>query len=82
LVLRAVTFGIPVTLFFALAATVCADEVVLVPNSTVKGVAGGWVRGTVQSETPTEVVVKLGATTTTVPTGEIVSIRYDGQPAT
>jgi tetratricopeptide (TPR) repeat protein len=61
-------------------ATVAADEVVLVPNSTVKGAIGGRVRGTIQSESPTEVVVKLGATSINVPTGEITSIHYDGQP--
>ena len=64
----------------SLAATVRGDEVVLVPNSTVKGAVGGRVRGAVQTETPTEVTVKLGTTTISVPTGEIVSIKYDGQP--
>ena len=34
-----------------------------------------------QSESPSEVVVLLGATTTTVPTDQIQSIRYDGQSA-
>src|SRR3954452_9012379 len=57
-----------------------ADEVVLVPNSTVKGATGGRVRGTVDSESLAEVVVRLGANSTTVPTDQIVSIRYDGQP--
>jgi tetratricopeptide (TPR) repeat protein len=69
------------TLLVALSARSFADEVVLIPNSTVKGATGGRVRGTVTTETPTEVVVKLGTTNTTVPTSEIVSIRYDGQPA-
>jgi tetratricopeptide (TPR) repeat protein len=59
-----------------------ADEVVLVPDTTVKQAIGGRVRGQVVSESPSEVVVKLGASTTTVPADEIVSIRYDGQPAT
>jgi tetratricopeptide (TPR) repeat protein len=67
-------------LAFALAATAVADDVILVPNSTVKNVTGGRVRGTVESESPSSVVVKLGATTTTVPTSEIVSISYTGQP--
>jgi tetratricopeptide (TPR) repeat protein len=71
---------VPLTLAAALSATARGDEVVLVPDSTVKGAIGGRVRGTIQTETPTEVVVKLGNTTTTVPTGEIASIRYDGQP--
>ena len=53
---------------------------VLVPNSTVKGAIGGRVRGTIQSESPTEVVVKLGNNTTNVPIAEIVSVHYDGQP--
>ncbi len=34
-----------------------------------------------QSESPSEVVVQLGATTTKVPTDQIQSIRYDGQSA-
>ena len=38
-------------------------------------------RGQVQSESPSEVVVLLGATTTSVPTDQIQSIRYDGQSA-
>src|SRR4051812_27044764 len=63
-----------------LSATVAADEVVLVPGSTVKGAAGGRVRGAIQTESPTEVVVKLGNNTMNVPTGEIASIHYDGQP--
>ena len=58
------------------------DEVVLVPGTTVKQAIGGRVRGQVQSESPAEVVVKLGATETSVPTDQILSIRYDGQPAT
>jgi tetratricopeptide (TPR) repeat protein len=72
------------TLLFAFtlsaAATAVADEVVLVANSTVKGAIGGRVRGTIQSESPSEVVVKLGNNTTNVPVGEIASIHYDGQP--
>ena len=59
-----------------------ADEVVLVPGATVKQASGGRVRGQIQSESPSEVVVKLGSTTTSVPTDLIASIRYDGQPAT
>jgi len=58
-----------------------ADEVVLVPNSTVKeGGSGGRVRGSVQSESPSEVVVKLGANTIHVPADQVVSVRYDNQP--
>src|SRR5262245_15269254 len=72
------TVSLAVTLI--LATSSLADEVVLVPNSTVKGAIGGRVRGAIQSESPTEVVVKLGANTINVPTGEIASIHYDGQP--
>jgi tetratricopeptide (TPR) repeat protein len=64
-----------------LVAPVLADEVVLVPGTTVKNAVGGRVRGTIQSESPSEVVVKLGNNATSVPVGEIVSVRYDGQPA-
>ena len=37
--------------------------------------------GQVQSESPAEVVVTLGTNSTTVPTDQIASIRYDGQSA-
>ena len=71
---------------FVLALTVVAgparaDEVVLVPGSTVKGAVGGRIRGQVQAETAAEVTVALGATTTTVPTDQIASVSYAGQPA-
>lgn len=59
-----------------------ADEVNLIQGTTFKQAIGGKVRGQVQSESPTEVVVTLGANTTTVPTDQIASIRYDGQSAT
>ncbi len=59
-----------------------ADEVVLLPGATIKQATGGRVRGQVQSESSSEVVVTLGTTTTSVPTDQIASIRYDGQPAT
>src|SRR5438874_2100224 len=58
------------------------DEVTLIPGTTFKQAIGGRVRGQVQSESPTEVVVALGANTTRVPTDQIASIRYDGQTAT
>ena len=47
----------------------------------MKQAIGGRVRGAVQSETPTEVVVTLGSNTTSVPTDQIASIRYDAQSA-
>src|SRR5262245_27924668 len=58
------------------------DEVTLIPGTTFKPAIGGRVRGQVESESPGEVVVKLGANTTTVPTDQVLSIRYDGQSAT
>lgn len=70
-----------VALTLALAASAAADEVVLIPGSTVKQATGGRVRGTVQSETPAAVVVKLGTTEITVPADQIVSVSYTGQPA-
>lgn len=57
-----------------------ADEVALIPGTTVKRAVGGSVRGQIQSETAAEVVVKLGVTVTNVPTDQIVAVRYDGQP--
>lgn len=78
---RLLPAAVPIVLGIGLAVPAIADDVILVPNAKVKSAAGGRVRGTVQSESPVEVVVKLGATITNVPTGEIVSISYTGQPA-
>ena len=57
------------------------DDVNLIPGTTFKQAIGGRVKGQVQSESPSEVVVQLGATATSVPTDQIQSIRYDGQSA-
>jgi tetratricopeptide (TPR) repeat protein len=57
------------------------DIVTLTADATTKGGANGLIRGTVVSESPTKVEVKLGNTTTPIPTNEIVSISYDGVPA-
>jgi tetratricopeptide (TPR) repeat protein len=57
------------------------DDVNLISGATFKQAIGGRVRGQVQSESPNEVVVQLGGTTTSVPTDQIQSIRYDGQSA-
>ena len=57
------------------------DDVNLIPGSTFKQAIGGRVKGQVQSESPSEVVVLLGATSTSVPTDQIQSIRYEGQSA-
>ncbi len=59
-----------------------ADDVSLIPGTVFKQAIGGKVKGQVQSESPSEVVVLLGATTTNVPVDQIASIRYDGQSAT
>ena len=57
-----------------------ADIVTLTADATTKGGATGLIRGTVISESPTKVEVKLGNTVTPIPTNEIVSISYDGVP--
>ncbi len=64
------------------AAAAFADDVVLVPGTTFKQGSGGKVRGTVQSETPSEIVVKLGANLINVPIDQVDSVRYDGQTPT
>ena len=76
--IRAVVFAVAV---LGPPAMVRGDDVSLIPGTTVKQAIGGRVRGKVQSESPTEVVVTLGTNTMTVPTDQIVSIRYDGQSA-
>ena len=58
-----------------------ADIVTLTPDATTKGSAGGLVRGTVISESPAKVEVKLGSTVTSIPTNEVASITYDNDPA-
>ncbi len=70
-----------VALAVSCGSAVFADDVNLIPGTTFKQAIGGRVRGQVQSESPSEVVVQLGATTTSVPTDQIQSIRYDGQSA-
>jgi len=68
-------------LAFAWGGVLRADDVNLIAGTTIKQAIGGRVKGQVQSESPSEVVVLLGATTTSVPTDQIQSIRYDGQSA-
>jgi tetratricopeptide (TPR) repeat protein len=58
-----------------------ADIVTLTADATTKGASGGLIRGTVISESPAKVEVKLGNTVTAIPTNEIVSISYDNDPA-
>ncbi len=75
------------TLFKALASVALlaglavADEVVLIPKSTVNA-AGGLLRGPITSETPTDVKIRAAAGDQTVPLDQIASITYDGVPAT
>jgi hypothetical protein len=61
--------------------SVRADDVNLVNGAKFEQAIGGRVRGQVQSESATDVVVQLGASTIKVPTELIQSIRYDGQSA-
>jgi tetratricopeptide (TPR) repeat protein len=58
-----------------------ADVVTLIPDATTKGATGGVIRGTVVSESPTKVEVRLGNSVTTIPTNEVVSISYDAHPS-
>ncbi len=58
-----------------------ADVVTLIPGSTFKQAQGGAVRGQVTAESPSEVTVQLGATSIVVPTDQIQSVEYQGQPA-
>lgn len=78
------TFGIvaSVALVLTFAAVSVADEIVLIPNSTVKA-AGGRIRGKIASESPAEVKIKptVGGDQT-VPVDQIASVSYDGAPAT
>jgi tetratricopeptide (TPR) repeat protein len=62
--------------FLLLAAAISADTVELTKNATLK-VAGGQIKGTIASESSTE--VKIG--TQTVPVEDIASVTYDGTPA-
>jgi tetratricopeptide (TPR) repeat protein len=56
------------------------DVVTLTPDAATKAGTSGTVRGTVISESPTKVEVKLGEKITAVPTADIASIDYDGDP--
>ncbi|WP_240910908.1 tetratricopeptide repeat protein [Paludisphaera soli] len=63
------------------AADASADVVNLIPGTTFKQGQGGAVRGLVTAESPEQVVVSLGNSTINVPTDQIDSIEYQGQPA-
>ncbi|MBX6313681.1 MAG: tetratricopeptide repeat protein [Isosphaeraceae bacterium] len=81
--LRRPLLAAPLALVLGLAAVAqAADEVVLIPNATLK-IPGGRVRGTIKSESPTEVVIQptTGAPMT-IPVDQIEAITYEGEPAT
>jgi|SRR5579864_2313936 len=73
---RALACG-SLALVLGLSVTLQADEVVLIAGSSIKA-TGNRVRGTVVSESPTE--VKLDTPAATVPVDQIASISYAGQP--
>lgn len=58
-----------------------ADQVVVIPGSTLKP-PGGRYRGAVVSESPIDVKITLGANTQAVPIDQIAQIIYAGTPAT
>ncbi len=64
----------------ACASWVFADEVLLIPGSSVKA-PGGRLRGTIQSESPNELEIQVSGSNQTVPIDQIASVKYDGQPA-
>ncbi|WP_165075431.1 tetratricopeptide repeat protein [Paludisphaera rhizosphaerae] len=69
---------------FALLASPLAargDVINLIAGTTFKQGQGGAVRGQVTAESPSEVAVSLGNSTINVPTDQIESIEYQGQPA-
>jgi tetratricopeptide (TPR) repeat protein len=64
-----------------LIASVRADEVVLIPGSTVKVTGGRSVRGTIEAETPSEVRIKPAVgPEQAIPVDQIASVSYDNQP--
>ncbi|AMV37154.1 tetratricopeptide repeat protein [Planctomyces sp. SH-PL62] len=73
--------GVGLAVLALTAGTARSDVVHLIPGTTFKQGQGGAVRGQVQSETPEQVVVSLGTATINVPTDQIDSIEYQGQPA-
>ena len=79
--LRRAGIGLAALSILLAAPTALADVVQLIPGTTFKQGQGGAVRGQVQSETPEQVVVSLGNSTINVPTDQIESIEYQGQPA-
>ncbi len=58
-----------------------ADTIYVVPDTKVKNVIGGAVRGSIQGETTDAIQVRVGTTLVNVPTADVASVTYDGQPA-
>jgi tetratricopeptide (TPR) repeat protein len=63
------------SLIVGLSSTLHADDITLIPGSTVKA-NGSRIRGTIQSESPTEVRID----SQTIPVDQIATISYTGQP--
>ncbi len=76
---RAVAWGLAIGMTLAASRAAADDIVTLIQGTTVKQAIGRQVRGQIESETASEVVVQLGGTTIKVPADQIVSIRYDKQ---
>jgi len=77
--MQVVACGLAIGLAIAADRTAADDAVSLIPGTTFKQAIGRQVRGQVQSESSSEVVVQLGATTINVPADQVLSIRYDRQ---
>lgn len=73
---------VSVAMLIVLATGGLADDLILIPNSTVEA-PGGKLSGQIQSETPTTVSIKPGSgAAREVPVDQVASIGYSGQPAT
>jgi len=79
--MRVVVWAMTIGMTIAVGRAAADDVVTLIPGTTFKQAIGRQVRGQVQSESSSEVVVQLGATTINVPADQVVSIRYDRQSA-
>lgn len=77
--LRAIAWSVGISLSLAASRAAADDIVTLIQGTTVKQAIGRQVRGQVEAETSSEVVVQLGSTTIRVPADQIVTIRYDKQ---
>jgi tetratricopeptide (TPR) repeat protein len=78
--LRRVTNILLVGLLSACSSRAFADEIILISGSSVKA-PGGRFRGTIQTESPSEIEIQVGGSNQSVPIDQIASVKYDGQPA-